>query len=180
MKVAAPFRSMRPGLPRSALGGLVAGILLACNLAHGETVRVGGLTAEVLGELLYDKSRHLMVWPETMNAGERAQINNDMIFIFREQVIACGGFLDQLEKSFPSDTDLSASLRKIEVNDHMDGYYKRASILSTLRYNMPSLDKRAVEFASAHFLEVMATLGKGNWTFAPACTTKAFAMEFSK
>jgi len=165
---------------RAALGSLAAGILLACNLAHGETVRIGGLTAEVLAQLLYDKSRHLMVWPEEMNAGERAQIDNDMVFVFREQVIACGGFLDQLGKGFMSDADLSADLRKIEVNEHMDGYYKRASILSTLRYNMPSLDKKAVEFASAHFLEALAALKKGNWTFAPACTSKAFVMEISK
>jgi hypothetical protein len=103
-----------------------------------------------------------------------------MIFIFREQAIACGGFLDQLEKSFPPDADLSASLRKIEVNEHMDGYYKRASILSTLRDSMPSLDKKAVEFVSAHFVEAIDALRKGSWTFLPACTTKAFIVEFSK
>lgn len=180
MKVVTPSRLIRPGLLRSAFGGLVVGILLACNLAHGETIRIGGLAAEVLGELLYDKSRHLMVWPEAMNAGERAQINENMIFIFREQVIACGGFLDQLEKSALPDPGLSADLRKIEVNEHMDAYYKRASILSTLRYNMPSLDKKAVEFAGAHFLEAVETLRKGNWTFLPICTTKAFAMELPK
>jgi|GEM_PF-2068992 len=115
-----------------------------------------------------------------MNAGERAQIDNDMIFVFREQVIACGGFLDQLEKGFMSGSGLSAGLRKIEVNEHMDGYYKRASILSTLRYNMPSLDKKAVEFMSAHFAEALVTLKKGSWTFAPACTSKAFIAEYSK
>jgi len=180
MKFINPLCLIRLRPPRLALSGLVAGILLVCNLAHGETIRIGGLTAEVLGELLYDKSRHLMVWPDEMNAGERAQINNDMIFIFREQVIACGGFLDQLEKGFMSDAGLSANLREIEVNKHMDGYYKRASILSTLRYNMPSLDKKAVEFVSAHFFEAMEALKKGSWTFSPACTTKVFTMEFSK
>lgn len=180
MNVAAPSRLMRPGLPRSALGGWVVGILLACNLAHGETLRVGGGTAEVLGELLYDKSRHLMVWPEKMTAGERAQADNDMIFVFREQVIACGGFLDQLEKSVPPDTDLSTTLRAIEVNEHMDGYYKSASILSTLRHHIPSLDKKAIEFVSAHFVEALDALRKGSWTFLPACTTKAFIVEFSK
>ena len=175
-----PRRFICPRPFRTALAGLVAGILLACNLAHAETIRVGGLTAWVLGELLYDKSRHLMVWPDRMDAGERAQADSDMVFAFREQVIACGGFLDQLEKDSPSDAGLSADIRKIELNEHMDAYYKRASILSTLRYYMPSLDKKAVEFVRVHFVEALATLTKGSSTFLPACTSKSFIVEYSK
>lgn len=121
-----------------------------------------------------------MVWPDRMDAGERAQADSDMVFAFREQVIACGGFLDQLEKDSPSDAGLSADIRKIELNEHMDAYYKRASILSTLRDYMPSLDKKAVEFVRVHFVEALATLTKGSSTFLPACTSKSFIVEYSK
>ena len=122
-----------------------------------------------LGSLLTSKVQHLLKFEATSDVSEKARLYQDILMIYRHEVIVCAGFLDQLDM---------VPAEKFKPINRAEVFNEPIAIVDQLRAAIPNLDKYADRFAQEKFYTVMTRFASGNWPIQPLCASERYQATF--